>query len=345
MNHVDYKYIQLIGSRLNLFKCVGNDVYSFRCPVCKDSKKKENKKRGFIFGHDNPRFLCHNCGASSSLPNFIKYLDPTLFLDYKLERFSNNDSSKKNPTIELDSKFINKIQFEHDDKLLNAFKLSSHNASPIIIDYAFSERKIPRFYENSLYSINNINDMICLLEKYKTVRLPNVPALLIPFYHQDRTLDWIQCRILHSSFRFITLNVSDNENTPKIWGLEYINWNKPVYITEGPIDAMCLNNALAIAGASSNRALKWIKSQAKDEIIFCYDNDYSKNKEIKNQLLKRIEEGYGVVLYDKKFKWKDINEAIQSGMEIDTLNRYIEERTFFNIKAKLNLSFLKSRGF
>ena len=98
MNHIDYKYILLIGGQLDRFKDVGNGVYTFRCPICGDSKKKADKVRGNIFGKDKPRFMCYNCGSSSTLASFIKHLNPSLFLQYKLERFKTSSSNKQTPT-------------------------------------------------------------------------------------------------------------------------------------------------------------------------------------------------------------------------------------------------------
>jgi hypothetical protein len=60
-----------------------------------------------------------------------------------------------------------------------------------------------------------------------------------------------------------------------------------------------------------------------------------------NQLIKRIDEGFSVVLYDKNFKFKDINDAIKGGWGIQDINNYVRERTFNGLAAKLEISRLR----
>lgn len=345
MNHIDYKYIRLLASYLSRFKDLGNDVFTFRCPICGDSKKKNTKTRGYLFGHDRPRFMCHNCGASANLPSFIKHLDPALYAQYRLEKFGNTKATTPTQddgvfsTPKLEPHFLNR------ELLLGAYKLSCPQAVREVFDYVFVERKIPEKFAPSLYSSSNVRSLAHELEMYRERDLPKLPALVIPFFDKERSVDWIQCRILHPTFRYITLNVSGNEHAPKVWGVEWVDWAKPVYITEGPIDAMFLKNSLSVAGVANTRTISWIREKAGAEIIFCYDNDYKKNKEVRAQLMKRVNEGFGVVVYNKWFQWKDLNSAIMSGISFDTLNNYIEERTFFGIKAKLNIVSEKERTF
>ena len=79
MDHVDSKYVNLISARLEKFKRVKTDLYNFRCPICGDSKKNKSKTRGYIYSvKSNTNFKCHNCGASMSLNNFIKKVDPAV---------------------------------------------------------------------------------------------------------------------------------------------------------------------------------------------------------------------------------------------------------------------------
>jgi len=345
MNYIDHKYIQLIGTELERFKDLGNGTYNFRCPICGDSKKKENKARGYIFGAHKPRFMCHNCGSSSTLSNFIKHLSPGLFLQYKLERFRSNSTETKTES-DLPVSSIDDIRkrFSKDDTLFGAVKISSPETNKEIRDYALKERCIPEEFSDSLYSVNDVSDFVKQFERYSNVFVPSSPALVIPFFDDSRNLDWIQCRLINNSFRYITLNISGNDSAPKIWGMEFIDWDSPIYITEGPIDAMSLNNGLAIAGVANISTIKWIKETASCNPIFCYDNDYNNNMEVRQQLLKRISERFGVVIYDKCFIWKDLNGSIVSGkFDKDELNKYLTERTFFGMKASLELSDSKKK--
>ena len=85
MDLIDSKYIGLISSRLLKFKKIKADLYTFRCPLCGDSKKQKNKTRGYIFPHtksQNFLFKCHNCGASMSFGNLLKQLDVVIYKQY-----------------------------------------------------------------------------------------------------------------------------------------------------------------------------------------------------------------------------------------------------------------------
>ena len=86
MDLIYSKYIGLVSSRLQKFKRVKSDLYTFRCPICGDSQKNKNKTRGYIYPvKNNTNFKCHNCGASLSFNNFLKHIDPTLHKQYTLK--------------------------------------------------------------------------------------------------------------------------------------------------------------------------------------------------------------------------------------------------------------------
>ena len=75
MIHIDAKYISLVSARLGKFKRTKNNLYTFRCPYCGDSKKNKNKTRGYLYQVKTDfNFKCHNCGLSRSFTNFLNCL-------------------------------------------------------------------------------------------------------------------------------------------------------------------------------------------------------------------------------------------------------------------------------
>ena len=95
MDLVDSKYIGLVSSRLQKFKRVKSNLYNFRCPICGDSQKHKNKARGYLYDvKNNTNFKCHNCGASMSLNNFLKQVDPVLHKSYSLEKFKEGHTGR-----------------------------------------------------------------------------------------------------------------------------------------------------------------------------------------------------------------------------------------------------------
>ena len=95
MDLIDSKYIGLISARLLKFKKVKADLYNFRCPICGDSQKNKSKTRGYLYAvKADMNFRCHNCGASMTLSNFIKSLDPVIHKQYVFERFKGNKTGR-----------------------------------------------------------------------------------------------------------------------------------------------------------------------------------------------------------------------------------------------------------
>ena len=95
MDHVDSKFIGLISPKLQRFKRVKPDLYNFRCPICGDSKKNKSKTRGYLYAvKTNVNFKCHNCGASMSLNNFLKTLDPYIHKQYTFEKFKDGHTGR-----------------------------------------------------------------------------------------------------------------------------------------------------------------------------------------------------------------------------------------------------------
>lgn len=348
MSPIEYKYISLVSSRLELFKLVSErGIYNFRCPFCGDSKKKKTKARGYLFQTNElkTRFICHNCSTSLSFSNFLKNIDSQLFMEYRIENFSKRYHTDIIKTTQKYKKRIssNNLQFNIIKQLKRLDDTNTYTQKEKEIFEYVNKRMIPKKFHNSLYMCTNINNLIKQIPRYhRTTELnKELYGLVIPFFDKEKHFNYLQIRFINtkdSNFRYLTIEIEESDEY-KIWGIEYINWNDPIYILEGPIDAMFINNSLAIAGAINSTVFDYIKTKAKNEIIFCYDNEVKTNKTIKKQIENRIEEGYSVVIYDSSFKWKDINEAIMSNeISVDILNEYLKSHTYKSLKAKLHMS-------
>ena len=53
--------------------------------------------------------------------------------------------------------------------------------------------------------------------------------------------------LIPNSVKYITIMI--DEEAPKIYGLDKINKEKPIYIIEGPFDASLVENSIAMCGA------------------------------------------------------------------------------------------------
>ena len=91
--YLDRKYLQLVSSRLPLFKRKSDNTYNCRCIICGDSQKKKTKARGYFFTNKTDlTYKCHNCGASMGFSSFLKMLDVSVYGQYALEKMEENQS-------------------------------------------------------------------------------------------------------------------------------------------------------------------------------------------------------------------------------------------------------------
>jgi hypothetical protein len=126
-----------------------------------------------------------------------------------------------------------------------------------------------------------------------------------------------------------------NEEAPKIFGLDTIDRTKPVYIVEGPIDSLFLDNACAMAGSGiSNESIGKIGTE---DIVFVFDNE-PRNKEIVGLIEKRINTGYNVAIFPDYIEEKDINDMVLAGREVEEIQSIISNNVFNGLGAKTRLS-------
>lgn len=357
MNYLEHQYLNQISFSLDKFQKVTSDSYSFRCPFCGDSKKMRSKKRGSIFTKEDKTFYnCYNCSKSLTFMSFLQEIDVNVYNEYKLSVFKSKTSSTRTQRQEDDNILKKASSVDVEDRikqnyLKNCKQISSIKPDDLLFDvkqYCIN-RKIPEEYFDRLYACDDINKLTSIIPKYKdSVYWQNSKMLVIPFFKSDNEYDYIQCRNLEgdvaSYLRYITLEIKPD--AIKLWGLDRIDWHKPIRVLEGPIDAMFVDNSLALAGASVTKAFDYITMRQLQEtgkidrsnIVVCFDHDYKSNKQVKDQLLARVDEGYSVLVYDKNFTTKDMNAIVLKGWSRHSLQEYILSRTFKGLRAKLELS-------
>ena len=83
-------------------------------------------------------------------------------------------------------------------------------------------------------------------EKFRSINI-DYPRLVIPFFDKSGKMFAYQGRAFgNETPRYITLKlVSEKE---KIYGLERIDFDSHVFVVEGPIDSLFIDNCLAVAG-------------------------------------------------------------------------------------------------
>jgi DNA primase subunit len=322
------KYLMLFSSQLDQFKQARQGLWRCRCPYCGDSQRKATKTRGYFFWHeDHIVFKCHNCGVSTSLSSMLRDYNYTLYSEMKLEGM--RPQKRKEKTIKTHSKASLEEKFSN---VLLHYKAAS--ADNVAGQYLLS-RKIPASIIGRFIDVPSMVEFTRLFDKYKDKRFPDTPCVGIPFYIGD-SISFVQLRVIdpNDKMRYMTIEV---DGGPKLFGYNNINKSKMVSVLEGPFDSCFVNNAVANAGAGDNTNVGILEDEG-CQLRFIFDKDYEYNKQVRKLLEQKIEQGYHVVIYDKEFEFKDMNDAIEAGWSIEYLNEYLDKRTFKGMKARLELA-------
>jgi transcription elongation factor Elf1 len=319
MDLIDSKYIGLVSSRLQKFKRVKADLYNFRCPICGDSQKNKSKARGYLYAvKTNTNFKCHNCGASLSFNNFLKEVDSTLHKQYTMEKFKEGFTGK-NFVVETPEFDFKKPTFKQ--------KLNLPKASEILIAKQYLEKRL--LNPNKFYFAEKFQEWTNT-QKFTFNKIDKDESrIVIPLYTREGEIFGFQGRSLgFSNVKYITVIL--DESIPKVYGLNEIQDNKTIYITEGPFDSTFVENAIAMCG--SDIALDTLNLG--NDIVYVLDNE-PRNREICNKISKLIDEGKKVVIWPRSINYKDINDMKIAGlsiMDVIKLNTYkaLEAKIKFN---------------
>jgi transcription elongation factor Elf1 len=317
MNHVDSKFIGLLSSKLEKFKRVKSNLYNFRCPVCGDSKKNKSKTRGYLYGMKaDVNFKCHNCGASMTLSGFLKHLDPVLHKQYVFERFKQGTTGRA--TVVEEPKF----NFE-TPKFKTKIRLPKASENPSSDGY-LTARKLD---STQFYYAEGFKKFVNTLKQTFEDTKYDEERIIIPLYY-EKNLIGLQGRSLGpSKVKYITVML--NDDAPKIYGLDNIRKDAPVYITEGPFDSTFIRNSIAMCGADAN-VDRWGISNP----VWIYDNE-PRNIEIVRRIGNTIDSGDSVVIWPNSIDDKDINDMVMSGLDVQSV---IESNTYSGLEAKLKFN-------
>lgn len=314
--YTEIKYLNLLSSRLEKFKRKKDFLWNFRCPICGDSKTNKNKARAFVFptkgqgGTSSLIFKCHNCGASMTLTHFIEKLDPVLYKEFVFEKFSEKNTPKvvkriervvsKKPTF--DTKVL--------DTLVPIDKLNNnHPAKEYLLN-----RKLPT---EDLYYTDQFRQWTNSVKPgtFEDTSIDE-PRIIIPLIDKEGITFGYQGRSLSSTteLRYITILLDDTQ--PKIFGLNRVNFNDTIYITEGPFDSLLIDNAVAMAGSDISDCVDLHNRRC----VYVYDNE-PRNRAITDRMSKLIESGSTVVIWPPYVseKYKDINDMHLGGYDVKEL--------------------------
>ena len=305
--YVDIKYVNLLSSRLEKFKRKDDFLWNFRCPICGDSQKNRSKSRGFVFKVKNDLlYKCHNCGLSLPFPRLLEKLDPTLYKEYRMEKFKDSNTTQ---TTEENVSIIKQKPVFNVDILSTLTAVENLNNSHPAREYLLN-RRLPL---EGLFWTDNFKEWTNSVKPgtFDDTR-HDEGRIIIPFRDQKGVTFGYQGRSLSSTgIRYITILLQ--EDAQKIFGLNRLDYEKPIFITEGPFDSLFLENAVAMAGSDADcRSFGW------RDYIWVYDNE-PRNRQIVERIAKLISRGDKVVIWPSGIQQKDINDMVLAGVDVQNI--------------------------
>lgn len=328
MYWIDQKYIAIASSKLPLFKKVEKN-YNFRCPYCGDSQKNKFKTRGYLIQRDRGySYYCHNCGKTASFKQFLKHVDPMLYSEYVTESYVESNNPDSRGDDEINTEMFKKPVFAKKDALSQLKKISqldwSHPAKSYVTD-----RKIPNRAHSYLYYAPNFAKWVNAQLDYEKLNPLNMePRLVIPFFDKEKNLFGFQGRSFSDNgIRYITIMLDESKD--KCFGLERVDERRTVYVFEGPIDSMFIDNSIAMAGSAGKVEF--------DDVVFVYDNE-PRNEQIVDRMNKVVNQGHKVCIWPKEIQWKDVNDMILGGLSVDHIKSFIDNNTFEGLKATMAIT-------
>jgi len=321
--YTEIKYLNLLSPRLDKFKQKKDYLWNFRCPICGDSQRNKNKARGFVFRVKTDLvYKCHNCQAAMPFHKFLEMQDPALHKEYRLEKF--RDSNKSKPRKSVVERVVSKKPVFKVDIFSSLTPIEQLNNSHPAREYLLN-RRLP---VNQLYWTDKFQEWVNSVKPGTFETTQDEGRIIIPFRDKEGQTFGFQGRSLEKTgLRYITILV--NEDAPKIFGLNTINYDKPVYITEGPLDSLLLENSVAMAGADVDcREIGWC------DHIWVYDNE-PRNRQITDRILKSINDGEKVVIWPSTLHEKDINDMVLAGHNVTQI---VKDHTFSGLTAKLKFN-------
>jgi hypothetical protein len=268
-------------------------VFKIKCPYCGSPSFRYNNGQ-------KQMFLCHDCQRNQSW-------------SFVAPRFEKANEGTHSVSIDIN----------YSSLLSLCDKVSELPDNHIAKQYVIS-RSIPESLWDTLYYTDQMSQLAQTTEHELA---DGQPKLIIPFFNENKRLFGLQARALDNAKpKYITLMYDKNEK--KIYGLDRVDVEKPIICVEGPIDAMFLKNAIAMAGSDG------LDNKYKTKTIIAFDNE-PRSKQTVGKMKKYLDNGYNIVIWPDKIKAKDVNDMILSGIDVEPI---IYENVYSGLPGKIKLN-------
>jgi hypothetical protein len=257
-------------------------------------------------------YRCHNCDKGTTAGKVVELLDSDSYREYVKERFVGN---------------IEKVEYnfeppkfkKRDPKLKDLVPINKLNGDHPALE-VLKKRQIPEEHYDKFFLCHKF----CSWGEVSSNK--DHPRLVIPFYDEEGKVFAAQGRAFGKEQpKYLTVKFDDK---PKIFGLDRVDFTERVYVVEGPIDSLFLNNCLAVAGSD-------FRDLPPCETTIIMDNE-PRSKEIVNKMEKLINNNYELVIWPDSISQKDINDMVLAGQQ--DIQTTINNNTFSGLEATVKLS-------
>lgn len=326
---IDEKYARLVEQRVEKYRVVSENplLVNFRCPVCGDSKKNKNKARGFLYRNKSGgiSYKCHNCGDGRSMGNLLKFVDERMYSEYRLE--SMRGTAEGWTKREYEAARTDAVAAEERTRMTppgGAVRVSDLNQDHPARKY-WKSRMIPPAKMKDVYWVDAyytwVNGSVIPGKFTEAATRRDCGRLVFPFRDVGGVITGYTGRSIGGEEpRYVAIK---SANSTAIFGTDTVDRSRTVYVVEGPIDSLFLDNAVAMG--TSSRAVEF------PDYVMVYDNE-PRNPDIVRIMKKSVDSGDRVVVWPESVTQKDINDMVLAGVDAKSV---ISQNTHRGIRAKL----------
>lgn len=328
MSFLEEQYLRRLSYRLRNYKEKGNHTFQFSCPICNDSDKKKSKARGYAFDKGGKLIIwCHNCNHEfKTLPRFLEHVDPLLYKEFIFARYKENNPEDIRKEV-LPEMFKTKKYIPNIFETLPLVKtLESDNLAKVYID----TRKIPVDKYEIYYAEKFIEWTKGHTDKFLNWKTSDHSRIIIPFKARDGHYIGYTARSVNNQDQKYYRIFIDETEKEKFFGIDRVDESKTVYVLEGEIDSMFLDNAIAVSNGKLDTYLN-------KNAVYIPDSD-KRNKHIVKGIEKLFDKGFKVCLLPDDLPGKDINDFIVAGLKSEKIIDIIKSSTYSGLVGKIQFN-------
>lgn len=271
-----------------------------------------------------------------SLKKFLKLHFPHYYQEYRLEMYADIKASRSHlqpQSVQTVEPIDKKVEVNLDSPSSDLVPLTELPPDHIAIKYC-EGRMIPKSAYSRLYYTKNYKEWVEGFIDTEGKKFPTDDRLVMLMKDRHGKIFGAQGRALNSStIRYSTIKF--DESVPKVFGLDSITDEYPIFVLEGAIDSLFIPNSLAICGGDVGTSLSDLGIPY-ERFVFVLDNE-PRSADTIRRMEHAINLGCRVCIWPLSSELKDVNEMIKSGITPNELLKIIVNNSYNGTKARLKL--------